>query len=131
MTAPYSMDLRERAMARKAAGETNREIAAAPSERVDAVTGGGDPAVKEPFAAHDKFEPGGVLEDVAVTAGARLALAGDQPEGAEIVDCAGDRGSADVKLCGEFLGGEAAGIGHQQSDEHERGHLREAGVDER
>ena len=29
MTAAYSMDLRERAMARKAAGETNREIAAA------------------------------------------------------------------------------------------------------
>jgi putative transposase len=29
MTAPYSMDLRERAMARKAAGETNREVAAA------------------------------------------------------------------------------------------------------
>ena len=29
MTAPYSMDLRERAMARKAAGETNRQIAAA------------------------------------------------------------------------------------------------------
>ncbi len=29
MTAPYSMDLRERAMARKAAGETNREIATA------------------------------------------------------------------------------------------------------
>jgi putative transposase len=29
MTAPYSMDLRERAMARKAAGQTNREIAAA------------------------------------------------------------------------------------------------------
>jgi putative transposase len=29
MTAPYSMDLRERAMARKAAGETNRVIAAA------------------------------------------------------------------------------------------------------
>ena len=28
MTAPYSMDLRQRAMARKAAGETNREIAA-------------------------------------------------------------------------------------------------------
>jgi putative transposase len=28
MTAPYSLDLRERAMARKAAGETNREIAA-------------------------------------------------------------------------------------------------------
>ena len=29
MTAPYSLDLRERAMARKEAGETNREIAAA------------------------------------------------------------------------------------------------------
>ncbi len=29
MTAPYSMDLRERALARKDAGETNREIAAA------------------------------------------------------------------------------------------------------
>ncbi len=29
MTAPYSMDLRERAMARRAAGETHREIAAA------------------------------------------------------------------------------------------------------
>ena len=29
MTAPYSMDLRERALARKAAGEINREIAAA------------------------------------------------------------------------------------------------------
>ena len=29
MTAPYSMDLRERALARKQAGETNREIAAA------------------------------------------------------------------------------------------------------
>jgi putative transposase len=29
MTAPYSVDLRERAMARKAAGETNRVIAAA------------------------------------------------------------------------------------------------------
>jgi putative transposase len=29
MTAAYSLDLRERAMARKAAGETNREIAAA------------------------------------------------------------------------------------------------------
>lgn len=29
MTAPYSMDLRERAMARKARGETHREIAAA------------------------------------------------------------------------------------------------------
>jgi putative transposase len=29
MTAPYSMDLRERALARKATGETNREIAAA------------------------------------------------------------------------------------------------------
>ena len=29
MTAPYSMDLRERALARKARGETNREIAAA------------------------------------------------------------------------------------------------------
>src|SRR5579885_1668805 len=29
MTAPYSMDLRERAMARKAAGETHAEIAAA------------------------------------------------------------------------------------------------------
>ena len=29
MTAPYSMDLRERALARNAAGETNREIAAA------------------------------------------------------------------------------------------------------
>ena len=29
MTAPYSIDLRERALARKAAGETNREIAAA------------------------------------------------------------------------------------------------------
>jgi putative transposase len=29
MTAPYSMDLRERALARKAAGETHREIAAA------------------------------------------------------------------------------------------------------
>jgi transposase len=29
MTAPYSMDLRERALARKAAGETNREIATA------------------------------------------------------------------------------------------------------
>lgn len=29
MTAPYSMDLRERALARKALGETNREIAAA------------------------------------------------------------------------------------------------------
>ena len=29
MTAPYSIDLRERAMARKAAGETNRSIAAA------------------------------------------------------------------------------------------------------
>ena len=29
MTAPYSMDLRERAMSRKAAGETNRQIAAA------------------------------------------------------------------------------------------------------
>jgi putative transposase len=28
MTAPYSIDLRERAMARKAKGETNREIAA-------------------------------------------------------------------------------------------------------
>ena len=28
MTAPYSMDLRERALARKDAGETNREIAA-------------------------------------------------------------------------------------------------------
>ena len=28
MTAPYSIDLRERAMARKAAGETNRAIAA-------------------------------------------------------------------------------------------------------
>ena len=28
MTAPYSVDLRERAMARKAAGETNRQIAA-------------------------------------------------------------------------------------------------------
>jgi putative transposase len=29
MTAPYSADLRERALARKEAGETNREIAAA------------------------------------------------------------------------------------------------------
>jgi putative transposase len=29
MTAPYSIDLRERALARKAAGDTNREIAAA------------------------------------------------------------------------------------------------------
>ena len=29
MTAPYSIDLRERALARKVAGETNREIAAA------------------------------------------------------------------------------------------------------
>jgi transposase len=29
MTAPYSLDLRERALARKASGETNREIAAA------------------------------------------------------------------------------------------------------
>jgi hypothetical protein len=29
MTAPYSVDLRERARARKEAGETNREIAAA------------------------------------------------------------------------------------------------------
>jgi putative transposase len=29
MTAPYSLDLRSRAMARKAAGETHREIAAA------------------------------------------------------------------------------------------------------
>jgi putative transposase len=29
MTAPYSTDLRERALARKAAGETHREIAAA------------------------------------------------------------------------------------------------------
>ena len=29
MTAPYSLDLRERALARKEAGETNREIAAA------------------------------------------------------------------------------------------------------
>ena len=29
MTAPYSMDLRERALARKDAGESNREIAAA------------------------------------------------------------------------------------------------------
>jgi putative transposase len=29
MTAPYSVDLRERAMARKWAGQTNREIAAA------------------------------------------------------------------------------------------------------
>jgi putative transposase len=29
MTAPYSLDLRERALARKAAGETNREIASA------------------------------------------------------------------------------------------------------
>jgi len=29
MTAPYSMDLRERALARKATGETHREIAAA------------------------------------------------------------------------------------------------------
>ena len=29
MTAPYSMDLRERAWLRKAAGQTNREIAAA------------------------------------------------------------------------------------------------------
>ncbi len=29
MTAPYSVDLRERALARKASGETNREIAAA------------------------------------------------------------------------------------------------------
>jgi putative transposase len=29
MTAPYSMDLRERALARKEAGETNREIASA------------------------------------------------------------------------------------------------------
>ncbi len=29
MTAPYSVDLRERALARKAAGETNREIASA------------------------------------------------------------------------------------------------------
>jgi len=29
MTAPYSIDLRERALLRKAAGETNREIAAA------------------------------------------------------------------------------------------------------
>ncbi len=29
MTAPYSMDLRERALARKDAGETNRQIAAA------------------------------------------------------------------------------------------------------
>ena len=29
MTAPYSMDLRERALARKARGETHREIAAA------------------------------------------------------------------------------------------------------
>lgn len=29
MTAPYSLDLRERALARKALGETNREIAAA------------------------------------------------------------------------------------------------------
>jgi len=29
MTAPYSMDLRERALLRKDAGETNREIAAA------------------------------------------------------------------------------------------------------
>ena len=29
MTAPYSLDLRERALARKAAGETNRQIAAA------------------------------------------------------------------------------------------------------
>ena len=29
MTTPYSMDLRERALARKAAGETHREIAAA------------------------------------------------------------------------------------------------------
>ena len=29
MTAPYSEDLRERAMARKAAGQTNRQVAAA------------------------------------------------------------------------------------------------------
>ena len=29
MTVPYSIDLRERALARKAAGETNREIASA------------------------------------------------------------------------------------------------------
>ena len=29
MTGPYSVDLRERALARKAAGETNREIASA------------------------------------------------------------------------------------------------------
>src|SRR5258708_33187358 len=29
MTAPYSIDLRERALARKATGQTNREIAAA------------------------------------------------------------------------------------------------------
>jgi putative transposase len=29
MTAPYSLDLRERALARKLAGETNREVAAA------------------------------------------------------------------------------------------------------
>jgi putative transposase len=29
MTAPYSLDLRERALARKAAGQTHREIAAA------------------------------------------------------------------------------------------------------
>ena len=29
MTAPYSIDLRERALARKAAGQTNREIAVA------------------------------------------------------------------------------------------------------
>jgi hypothetical protein len=34
MTAPYSVDLRERALARKEAGETNREIAAAADQPV-------------------------------------------------------------------------------------------------
>jgi len=50
----------------------------------------------------------------------RLALAHRQPDVAEVVDGAEDRGPAYLQLRGEFVGGQSATVGGQQGDEHQR-----------
>jgi putative transposase len=67
MTAPYSIDLRERALARKARGETNREIAAALSISPSCVS-----KMDEAQAGNRLVGPGSGRRLQATDAGGRL-----------------------------------------------------------
>jgi hypothetical protein len=101
-----------------------------PAEQVDAFPDQRRPALHDLVAQAEHVAPHVVGHPVVIPAGARHPLLVHQAELDQVAYRAGNRGRADLKDVGQLGGGEPAGVGDQEGDEHPGRHGRDPGGDQ-